>query len=145
MTVGFMVITYFLFSSLVRIYYPRFVEKRLAKLRKGNLMRKLKEEEEEAHLEASQFNEQKEVHSVDYDVWLDEKTGDKKIEKYNSYQHATECSECGYVTMKIKREEVTEAPSSTGGGTLVKHYKCTYCGHREAKEVHIAPLVENIA
>jgi hypothetical protein len=152
MTVAFMVITYFLFSSLVRIYYPRFVEKRLTKLRnkprvspEGNLMRKLKEEEEEAHLEASQFSEQKEVHSIDYDVWLDEKTGYKKIEKYNSYQHATECSECGYVTMKIKREEVTEAPSSTGGGTLVKHYKCTYCGHREAKEVHIAPLVENIA
>ena len=50
-------------------------------------MRKLKESEEEAHLEASQFNEQKEIHSVDYDVWLDEVTGYKKVEKYISFQH----------------------------------------------------------
>jgi hypothetical protein len=152
MTVGFMVITYFLFSSLVRIYYPRFVEKRLTKLRNkprvspaGNLMRKLTEDEEEAHLEPSQFNEQREIHSIDYDVWLDEKTGYKKIEKYDAYLHAIECSECGYVTMKINREDVIKAPSSTEAGALVKHYKCTYCGHREAKEVMIAPLVENIA
>jgi hypothetical protein len=152
MTISFIVVAYFLFSSLVRIYYPRFVEKRLTKLRNrprlspsGNMMRKLTEAEEEAHLEASQFNEQGEVHSIDYDVWLDEKTGFKKIEKYNAYQHVIECSECGYVTLKINREEITQAPSATEPGTLVKHYKCTYCGHREGKEVPIAPLVENIA
>lgn len=152
MTLSFVVIAYFLFSSLVRIYYPRFVEKRLTKLRNkprispaGNVMRKLSEAEEEAHLEATQFNEQSEVHSIDYDVWLDEKTGYKKIEKYKAYQHAVECSECGYVTLKIDREEVMQAPTSTEAGVLVKHYKCSYCGHREAREVHVAPLVENIA
>lgn len=152
MTLSFLVVAYFLFYSLVRIYYPRSVEKRLAKLRTkprispaGNEMRRLSEHEEEAHLEASQFAEQKEIHSVDYDVWLDEKTGFKKIEKYHSYQHAEECGECGYVTMKISSEELEKAPSNMESGLLLKHYKCSYCGHREAKEVVVAALSENIA
>jgi len=151
MTAGFAVIAYVLFYSLVRIYYPRYVEKRLNKLRNkprispaGNVMRKLREAEEEAHLEASQWNEQKEVHSVDYDVWLDQKTGYKKVEKYISYQHAVECPECGYVTMKIAREEVAELPTEQSSGILIKHYKCSYCGHREAKEVVVAALSENM-
>lgn len=152
LTLCFIVVAYFIFNSLVRIYYPRFVEKRLNKLRNkprispaGNIMRKLAEEEEEAHLEASQFAEQKEVHAVDYDVWLDEKTGFKKIEKYYSYQHAVECPECGYVTLKIQSEEVAQAPGDDETGILVKHYKCTYCSHREARETVIAALSENIA
>jgi hypothetical protein len=152
MTLCFLVVTYFLFNSLVKIYYPRFVEKRLAKLRSkprisptGNVMRRLSEHEEEAHLEASQFSEQQEVHSVDYDVWLDEATGYKKIEKYHSYQHAVECPECGYVTLKISSEEVEKAPNNMETGLMIKHYKCSYCGHREAKEVVVAALSENIA
>ena len=151
-TMGFVVIAYFVFYSLVRIYYPRFVERRLEKLRNkprispaGNVMRKLTEAEEEAHLEADQFKEQQDVHSVDYDVWLDEKTGYKKIEKYESYQHVIECSECGYVTMKIDREEIVTPPTQSEAGILVKHYKCSYCNHREAKQVPVARLAENIA
>ncbi len=151
-TMAFIVVTYIIFYSLVRIFYPRYVERRLDKLRNkprispaGNVMRKLTEAEEEAHLEAEQFREQQEVHSVDYDVWLDEKTGFKKIEKYDSYQHTIECSECGYVTMKIDREEIVTAPTTSEAGVLVKHYKCSYCGHREARQVPVARLAENMA
>ena len=151
MTMCFAVIAYFIFYSLVRIYYPRYVEKRLEKLRnkprispEGNVMRKLTEAEEQAHLEAN-VSDKEEIHTLDYDIWLDEKTGYKKIEKYNTYQHAVECSECGYVTMKIDREEITKAPSFIEPGILVKHLKCSYCGHREAKEVLISKLSENIA
>jgi hypothetical protein len=151
-TASFIVVAYFIFFSLVRIYYPRYLEKKLTRLRNkprvspdGNVMRKLKEAEEESHLEADQFTEQKEVHSVDYDVWLDEKTGYKKIEKYISYHHSEECPECGYVTLKINSEELVEAPSSSTAGVLVKHFKCSYCGHREAREVIVSALSENIA
>ncbi len=151
MTLSFLVVTYFLFYSLVRIYYPRSVEKRLARLRTkprispaGNVMRRLAEHEEEPHLEASQFAEQREIHTVDYDVWLDEKTGYKKVEKYHSYQHAVECSECGYVTLKISSEEIEKAPSNVETGLILKHYKCSYCGHREAREVVVAALSENV-
>ena len=146
------VLVYFMFFSLVRIYYPRYMERRLNRLRnkprispQGNQMRKLSESEEDAHLEADQIaQEGSEIHSVDYDVWLDEKTGFKKIEKYYSYQHAIECPECGYVTMKIQNEEVTKSPTETEAGELVKHYRCTFCSHRERKEVHLAKLADNI-
>ena len=151
MTVSFAVIAYFIFFSLVRIYYPRYVEKRLTKLRHtprispaGNVMRKLKEREEEAHLEPELFREQSEVHSVDYDVWLDEQTGFTKVEKYHAYQHAIECPECGYVTFRLRKEEIVEQPTDDEPGLLEKHYRCSYCHHREVRESVLARLSENV-
>jgi hypothetical protein len=151
-TVSFVVIFYFVFYSMVRIYYPRYVEKRLVKLRStprtspaGNAMRKLDESEEDIHLDASQIAEEANVHSVDYDVWLDDKTGYKKIEKYDSYLHAEQCSECGFYTFKINKEEIEVKPTADESGLLLKHYKCSYCNHREAKEVKLAKLSSNVA
>jgi hypothetical protein len=153
LTVCVAVVFYVLLASLVRIYYPRYMERRLDRLRNkprispaGNPMRKLSEEEEDAHLEADQIAEEgSALHSVDYDVWLDEKTGQKKIEKYFSYHHAVECPDCGYVTMKIDNEEVTAKPSQTEPGELIKHYRCTFCNHRERRSVHLAKLADNVA
>jgi hypothetical protein len=153
LTVCVAIVFYVLLASLVRIYYPRYMERRLERLRNkprispaGNPMRKLSEEEEDAHLEADQIAEEgSALHSVDYDVWLDEKTGHKKIEKYFSYHHVIECPECGYVTMKIHNEEITQPPTQTEPGELTKHYRCTFCNHRERKSVHLAKLSENVA
>ncbi len=151
-TASFVVIGYFVFYSMVRIYYPRYVEKRLVKLRSkprvspaGNQMRRLSEEEEDAHLDAQQIAEEASgVHSVDYDVWLDEKTGFKKIEKYESYLHAEQCPECGFFTFKIKKEEIAEKPTETQQGILVKHFQCDYCNHREARETKLSALAKNV-
>ena len=107
-------------------------------------MRKLKEREEEAHLEPALFREQSEVHSVDYDVWLDEQTGFTKVEKYHAYQHAIECPECGYVTFRLRNEEIEQQPTDDDPGLLVKHYRCSYCNHREMRESVIARLSENV-
>ena len=149
-TAGFAVIAYFVFYSLVRIYYPRQLEKRLTRLRNtprispaGNPMRKLSESEEEHHLDESQRADGV-IHSIDYDVWVDEATGFKKIEKYPAYQHAEECSECGYFTMSIAREEIEKAPTLAEPGILLKHYKCSYCGHREQHEITVARLSANV-
>jgi hypothetical protein len=152
-TVSMTFILYFFLSSVVRIYYPKQLEKRLVKLRTrprispaGNAMRRLSEEEEDAHLEASQIAEEASgIHSVDYDVWLDDKTGFKKVEKYMAYQHAEECPECGYFTMKIYNEEVEKDPSNTDTGLLLKHYRCGYCRHREVREVVLAKLSTNVS
>jgi len=148
-TVSFAIISYFIFYSIIRIYYPRSVEKRLRKIRnkprkspEGNLMRKLSEAEEDAHLEESMIHEEQ-FHSVDYDVWLDDKTGYKKIEKYMAYQHSEECPECGYFTLKIEREELEKAPTQEETGLFIKHFKCSYCGHREAREQPLAKLSTN--
>jgi hypothetical protein len=148
-TVSFAIISYFIFYSIIRIYYPRSVEKRLRKIRnkprkspEGNLMRKLSEAEEDAHLEESMIHEEQ-FHSVDYDVWIDDKTGYKKIEKYMAYQHSEECPECGYFTLKIEREELEKAPTQDETGLFIKHFKCSYCGHREAREQLLAKLSAN--
>lgn len=151
-TVSFAIIAYFIFYSLVRIYYPRILEKRLLRLRNaprlspdGNLMRKLSEAEEDHHLEAEQIAEESSaVHSVDYDVWLDKKTGFKKVEKYWAYQHAEECSECGYFTLRIDSEEIEKRPTASESGLLIKHFKCSYCGHREAREIVLTRLADNL-
>jgi len=148
---GIVVISYLILSSLVRILYPKFLENRLMRIRNkprtssaGNKMRKLSLEEGAVHLEQSQLAEHKsEIHSVEYDVWLDDKTGEKKIEKYMAYQHAEKCGECGFYTMKIASEEVVKEPSEAESGILVEHYKCSYCSHREAREVPIAALSSN--
>jgi hypothetical protein len=149
-TISFTVIGYFIAFSMIRIYYPSYVEKRLNKLRNkprispdGNAMRKLSEEEEDAHMEQSQIDEEM-YHAVDYDVWIDEKTGYKKIEKYLAYQHAEECPECGYYTLKITREELEKAPTMDESGLLIKHYACTYCRHREAREQTVTRLSQNV-
>jgi hypothetical protein len=149
LTVSFAIISYFISFGMVRIYYPGNIERRLRKLRdktrispSGNPMRKLSEEEEDAHLEAVQIEDEA-IRSIDYDVWIDEKTGYKKIEKYYNYQHAELCPECGYYTLKIEREEVEKAPTEKERGTLLQHYECSYCNHREIHSVRIAKVAAN--
>ena len=151
-TVSMSFIAYFFFNSIVRIYYPKRLERRLQYLRHkprisptGGEMRRLSEEEEDAHMDEAQIAEEASaIHSVDYDVWLDEKTGFKKIEKYMAYQHAEECPECGYYTMKIYSEEVEKKPTQDETGLLLKHYRCNYCRHREVREVVLAKFSANV-
>jgi len=149
---GFVVIAYLILSGIIRILYPRFLENRLMRIRNtprlsvaGNKMRKLSSDEGVVHLEAGQRAEHvSEIHSVEYDVWIDEKTGEKKVEKYMAYQHAEKCGECGFYTMKIETEEVVKSPTLQGEGILLEHYRCSYCKHREARQVPIAALSSNV-
>jgi len=115
-------------------YYPTILYKKLRKWRytprvspkTGNKMRLLGEEEEDVHLEAGMQAEEN-VFSIDYDVWIDEKSGDVKIEKYPGHLQATKCNSCGFYTMKVVREEITEQPTADTPGELIKHYQCSYC------------------
>ena len=148
---GVVVILYMILSSVVRILYPNFLENRLTRIRNkprksaaGNVMRKLSAEEGAVHLEAEQAAQHaSDIHSVEYDVWIDDKSGEKRIEKYMAYQHAEKCGECGYYTMRIVTEEIEKQPSQSQAGLLLKHYQCSYCKHREAREVEIAALSSN--
>ncbi len=148
---AFSVVIYLFLSYPIRILYPRVIERRLTRIRNktrvspaGNVMRKLSEEEEAVHLEKSEVDAQaSRVHSVEYDVWVDEKTGYKQVEKYMGYQHSEKCVECGFYTMKVHEEEIRRQPTSSEEGLLVKHYRCSYCKHREAREVVIAKLSSN--
>jgi DNA-directed RNA polymerase subunit RPC12/RpoP len=95
-------------------------------------------------MERSMIQEE-EVQVVDYDVWIDEKTGYKKIEKYIMHDQASECGECGYYTLMISTEEMGKAPTNNEPGYLIEHLECNYCGHREKREVVVAALSSNVA
>jgi DNA-directed RNA polymerase subunit RPC12/RpoP len=137
-------ITALIIQNLLKFYYPFFIEKRLKVLRykprvspkTGKPMKLLSEEEEDAYLDEGMQAEEN-VFSVDYDVWKDEETGFIKIEKYSGHLHAIQCPECNYQTFKVVREEIVKNPTPTEEGELIKHYTCSYCGHKGRKSVHL--------
>ena len=134
-------------ANLVLIYYyPAQLDKKLKRWRysprinekTGNKMRLLSEEEEDVHLDEGMQAEE-EAFSVDYDVWIDEETGDVKIEKYQGHLQAVQCNNCGFYTMRVIREEIIAEPTDFEEGELVKHYECSYCGSIRATQHDIAP------
>ena len=141
-TASFTTIFALIFNSLIKVYYPFFVEKRLNKLRhqprinpnNGNKMRLLSEDEEDEYLSAEEIEEEAK-HAVDYDVWLDEETGYKKVEKYDGASLAVECPSCGYRTLRVENEEVIRTPTVDQEGEILNYYKCSYCGHRERRTI----------
>ena len=115
-------------------YYPTLLDKKLRKWRytprvnpkSGNKMRLLGEEEEDVHLEKGMQAEEN-IFSIDYDVWIDEKNGDIRVEKYPGHLQASKCNSCGFYTMKVVKEEITQEPAADISGELIKHYQCSYC------------------
>ncbi|MCE2731937.1 MAG: hypothetical protein O9302_03580 [Cyclobacteriaceae bacterium] len=126
-------------------YYPTILHKKLLKWRytprrnpkTGNTMRLLSEEEEDVHLESGMQAEEN-MFSIDYDVWVDEKTGDVKIEKYRGHLEALQCNNCGFYTMKVQREEITKPATAEESGELVKYYECTYCKSNRATAFNLS-------
>ncbi len=147
-TASFTTIFALIFHSLINVYYPFQVEKKLNKLRhkprinpnNGNVMKLLSEDVEDDYLTAEMIEEEA-SHSVDYDVWLDEETGYTKIEKYDGSSLAIECPSCGYRTMRVEDEEVIKSPTVESEGELLEYYKCSYCGHKERRTVTTKRLI----
>ena len=121
-------------SLVLEYYYPTKLNSKLKKWRymprvnpkTGNKMRLLSEEEEDVHLDLGKQSEET-IFSIDYDVWIDEKSSEIKIEKYEGHLTALKCNNCGYFTMKVIKEEITQRYEDESPKELVKHYKCTYC------------------
>lgn len=130
---------------VLEYYYPTRLDKKLKRYRyatrinpkTGNKMRLLSEEEEDVHLDEGMIAEEN-VFSIDYDVWMDEKTGDVKVEKYEGRLQALQCNSCGFYTMRVVKEEVTKHPEGTEPGELVKSYQCTYCKSVRATSFRIS-------
>jgi len=148
-TAMFGILVGMIIQNLLKFYYPFFIERRLKVLRyqprispkSGKPMKLLSEEEEDAHLDEGMIAEEN-VYSVDYDVWLDEETGYKQIEKYAGHLHAIQCPECNYQTFKVTREEIIRQPTNTEEGELMKHYLCGYCGYKARKTVSLKQSVK---
>lgn len=132
---------------MIRFAYPSTLEKKMKKWRykarvnknNGNVMKLLSEEEEDVHLDEGMQAEEN-VFSVDYDVWVDEETGDVQIEKYPGHLIAYQCNSCGFKTMKLVKEEIVIAPTEFSDGEMIKNYQCTYCKAKRSKTVKVAKL-----
>ncbi len=135
--------------NYLEYYYPTFIEGRLNKLRyeprrskAGNEMKLLSESEEDVYLDEGQQAEEN-IFSVDYDVWIDEDSGETQIEKYKGHLHAEKSPTCGYYTLRVVREEIIESPTEDKEGTLIKHYECSYTKYKTQKVFNIAKLKKN--
>lgn len=132
---------------MIKFSYPTSLEKRMKKWRykprinkkNGNVMKLLSEEEEDVHLDEGMQAEEN-VFSVDYDVWVDEETGDVQIEKYPGHLQAHQCNSCGFKTMKLVKEEIIIPPTQETDGEMIKNYQCGYCKAKRSRTVRIAKL-----
>lgn len=132
---------------ILEYYYPSRVDRKLKKWRymprvnpkTGNKMRLLAEHEEDVHLDEGMKAEE-DVFSVDYDVWVDEQTNDILVEKYQGHLQALECGSCGFYTLKVVREEVTQQATTESPGELIKHYECSYCKSVRATAFKISTM-----
>jgi hypothetical protein len=135
---------------ILRIYYPYILAKHLNNIRfkplhsptTGRAMKLLNEDEEDVHLTEDQIAHE-EIFAYDYDVWIDEETGEKLIEKYDVHHTSLLCDDCRFKTMREQNEEVVLEPTDNEEGKLVKHYKCDNCNAEKDIEKHIAPLELN--
>src|SRR5260221_11237097 len=129
---------------ILEFYYPSKLSFKLRKLRytprinpkNGHSMRQLSEDEEDVHLNEGMQAEEN-IFSIDYDVWVDESTNDIKIEKYDGHLVALQCKNCGFYTMKVFKEEITEKNEDGSPKELVKHYQCSYCKNVRATAFNV--------
>jgi hypothetical protein len=132
---------------ILEYYYPSRIDRKLKKYRyaprinpkTGNKMRLLAEHEEDVHLDEGMKAEE-DVFSIDYDVWMDEQTKDVLVEKYPGHLQALKCGSCGFFTLKVVKEEITQQPTTTTPGELIKHYVCSYCKSVRATAFKISTM-----
>jgi len=125
-------------------YYPTRLNTKLRRLRytprkssTGNKMKLLSEDEEDVHLDEGMQAEEN-IFSIDYDVWVDEKTKEIKIEKYQGHLISLQCHNCGFYTMRVQREEIVEKNEDGSPKDLLKHYQCSYCKNVRATQFTIS-------
>ena len=137
------VVMYIAMKITLDIYYPKYMGKRLDKIRykprispkTGNPMKLLNEEEEDTYL-TEEMQADEDSLQYDYDVWIDDDSGYVQIEKYDGHLGAVVCPKCLYRTLRGVGDEMIS--SAAGEETLVRHYECSYCNHSESKEFKVS-------
>ncbi len=131
-------------SLILEYYYPTRLNLKLRRLRytprissTGSRMKLLTEDEEDVHLDEGMQAEEN-IFSIDYDVWIDEKTKELKIEKYQGHLTALQCHNCGFYTMRVNHEEIIERNEDGSPKELLKHYQCTYCKNVRATQFSVS-------
>lgn len=106
----------------------------------GRRMKKLNEQEEDLYLTTSEQTEEK-LNTVDYDVWLCNHCGAKKILSYeNPYTGYTVCPHCQAKAYALESDRILVAPTTFSAGTGEKSYSCAACHYRH-KSRYTIPII----
>ena len=131
------------FNMYLQYYYPFVLEKRLRSIRfkkvissTGNSMKILNELEEDEFL-TDEMIAMEDASEADFDVWVDEKSDEKIIHKYDISDKALVCPACNFRTLKERKEKVLKDASEFEEGLAEKYYQCTYCNHKESRQLKL--------
>lgn len=108
--------------------------------RTDEIMRKLSEEDEDEYLSRGQVTEEL-VKSVDYDVWITEKSDDVLVLAYRPlFTKYTTCPKCHFKTYRKAYDRQIVAPSYSSAGRGERKHECANCKHVDIQTYHIARL-----
>ena len=132
------------FAAYAKYYFPSVMEKRLRNIRfktmkspqSGKKMRLLNELEEDEYL-TPEMIEQEDNLEADFDVWFVDETKETVIMQYDITDDAFVCNNCNFRTLKVFKEEIVKEATYAEAGEMHKEYRCTYCGHKEHKDIKI--------
>lgn len=141
--------------ALMMVFFPltliplyMWMNKRMQQLRYGKQvcekcggkMHLLTGEEADAILNAAQQTE-KQIHSVEYDVWKCDQCSDVKIIAYPiSSSQYTACPVCHTKAYGLKNDRVVTPATQFNKGAGEKIYSCMYC-HYSKKFPYVIPMI----
>lgn len=103
----------------------------------GSPMRKLDELTDNLYLTSGQDMEER-LDSVDYDVWLCDKCGNKEVIPFvNKASAYTQCPRCKARTYSMLSDRQVVPPTTMRDGRGVKTFSCRHCGFSEQKAYEI--------
>jgi uncharacterized protein len=106
----------------------------------SEIMRKLSEEDEDKYLSRGQVTEEL-VKSIDYDVWVTDKSDDVLVLPYKPiFSKYSKCPKCHYKTYYKVYDRQVVAPSYTSSGRGERKHECANCKHVDLKSYHIPRL-----
>jgi len=106
----------------------------------SEIMRKLSEDDEDEYLSRGQVTEEL-VKSVDYDVWITDKSDDVLILPYRPlFSKYSTCPKCHFKTYYKAYDHQVVAPSYVSSGRGERKHECANCKHVDIQSYHIPRL-----
>ncbi len=104
------------------------------------IMRKLGEQDEDEYLSRGQVTEEL-VKSVDYDVWITDKSDDVLVLAYRPlFSKYSTCPKCHFKTYFKVYDRQVIAPTYSSSGQGERKHECAHCKHVNVKTYHIPRL-----
>lgn len=136
-------------SPITMILFAVWFFKKLKSLRNthkpcdkcGAAMHKLNEQEDDRFLNTAQQMEER-INSVDYDVWLCDKCGNKKIYRYDTaFSHYSTCPQCHAKTYGLRSDKIVRQATPFYPGMGQKEYFCQHCHYSQIQPYEIPRII----